>query len=524
MKNNFTIKGWKASEIIMVIYLTAVLVGMPLFVTNAYYNINVDKYYYYCGTGVLLIPVLILKALERTSLKEFIKNLTLAEKALLVYWVIAGLSTILSDYVYESFWGNEGRFSGWFLMTIYLIAYFVISRSYRPSPVCLYACMMAACIAFGFGVTDYLSMDIFHFKEEMLQEQIHKFMSTVGNINFYASYAGLIAGAAAAIYTTWTKKLGTIVWFFLMTFSFVGVVVGNSDSAYLGLGVLFGFLPLYLFKNRQGIRRYMMMVSSLLLAFAFYKWCAIRYMDAIMRPSGFNRMVVGMDSFFKICIIFWGITAIVYAVDYKFHRQRTELGKKAQIVWAIFLFVAIGVIMGIIIDANILGHGGRYGSLQDMVVFNDYWGTNRGFAWRKAIENYMDFPMIRKILGYGPETFGIISFFHDLQESAAFSGELFDNAHNEYLQFLITIGPIATGAYIMFLILSVRDMLRCHCSPYIIGMGFAVAGYAVQAVVNINQPTSTPILWTFLGMGIAEFRRSTLQNKEEFISIGKKEE
>jgi len=162
--------------------------------------------------------------------------------------------------------------------------------------------------------------------------------------------------------------------------------------------------------------------------------------------------------------------------------------------------------------------------LYNIVVFNDHWGTNRGFAWRKAIENYSKFPLMRKILGYGPETFGILSFFHDLQESAMFSGELFDNAHNEYLQFLITIGPIATGAYTLFLALSVRDMLNCHCSPYIVGMGFAVAGYAVQALVNINQPTSTPILWTFLGMGIAEYRRSILQNKEEFIDIDKKEE
>lgn len=521
--NNFTIKGWKASEILMVLYITAVLVGMPLYVTNAYYNINVDKYYYYCGACVLLIPVLILKALEKPSVKGFIKNLTSAEKALLVYWFIAALSTVLSDYLYESFWGNEGRFSGLFLMTIYLLAYFVISRCYRPSPICIYAGMAAACLAFGFGVTDYLSMDIFHFKEEILREQVHKFMSTVGNINFYASYAGLIAGAAGAIYATWTKKFGTVVWFFLMTGSFVGVVVGNSDSAYMGLAVLFGFLPLYLFKDRQGIRRYLMMVSSLLLAFAFYKWCAMRYEDIIMRPSGFNRMVVKMGSFFKLCMGFWALTAVVYGADYKLHRQKQELGKKARIIWGIVLLAAAAGIAGILIDANVLGHGDRYGSLKDMVVFNDYWGTNRGFAWRKAIENYRKFPLIRKVFGYGPETFGIISFFHDLQESTMFSGELFDNAHNEYLQFLITIGPIATGAYILFLALSVRDMLKCHCSPYMIGMAFAVAGYAVQAVVNINQPTSTPILWTFLGMGIAEYRRFTLQSQEETIRIDKKE-
>lgn len=33
MKNNMTIKGWKVSELLMGLYIAAVLVGMPLFVT-----------------------------------------------------------------------------------------------------------------------------------------------------------------------------------------------------------------------------------------------------------------------------------------------------------------------------------------------------------------------------------------------------------------------------------------------------------------------------------------------------------
>lgn len=515
MKNNIRIKGWKASEIIMLLYVTAVLAGLPLVVTDAYYYINVDKYYFYCGACVLLIPVLILRALEKPSVKNFFKSLSLAEKALLAYWVISALSTVLSQFRYESFWGNEGRFSGLFLMTIYVIAYFVISRCYRPHPICIYACMAAGCAVFAFGVTDFLSMDIFHFKEEILHNQIHMFMSTIGNINFYASYAGLVGAAAATIYATWTKKSGTAAWFLLMTFSFVGIVVSNSDSVYLGLGALLGFLPLYLFKDRRGIRRYFMVVSSFLLALSFYRLCALRYADIIMEPSGFNGAVVSIGAFSKLSIAVWILTAIVYAVDYKLQRQNEEIGKKAKVIWGIFLLLAMAGVAGILIDANLLGHGSRYGSLRGMVEFNDHWGTNRGFAWRKAIENYREFPLIRKIFGYGPETFGIISYFHNMPESKEFSGELFDNAHNEYLQFLITIGPAATAAYISFLALSVRDMVKCHCSPYVLGMAFAVTGYGVQAFVNINQPASTPIMWTFLAMGIAECRRHMLKKDDE---------
>ena len=39
-----TIKNWKASEIAAAVYVFAVVVGLPLVVRNAYYDINVVKY------------------------------------------------------------------------------------------------------------------------------------------------------------------------------------------------------------------------------------------------------------------------------------------------------------------------------------------------------------------------------------------------------------------------------------------------------------------------------------------------
>ena len=131
-----TIKNWKASEIAAAVYVFAVVVGLPLVVRNAYYDINVVKYYYYCGASLLLIPILVLKAREGVSAKGFLASLSPGEKALLVFWAVSVLSTLFSKYRFESFWGNEGRFSGLFLMTIYVAAYFVIARCYRVRHIC----------------------------------------------------------------------------------------------------------------------------------------------------------------------------------------------------------------------------------------------------------------------------------------------------------------------------------------------------------------------------------------------------
>ena len=513
MKN--FIKEQKAYEIIITIYLAVVLFGLPLVVHNGYYNIDVAKYYFYCGASVLLVPVLILKLKERLSVKEFFQSLSIAEKALLIYWIISALSTLLSQYRFEAFWGNEGRFSGLMLMSIYVAAYFLITRCYKPHFICMYLCILAGSLVFIFGITDYFNLNLFHFKDIIAPKYAPIFMSTIGNINFYSSYGVLIIGLVATLYTTWSTVAGATVYFLLMILSFLGLIVGNSDSTYLAVGALLAFLPLYLFQSRQGIRRYFMMVSGLLFSFMVVKVCDIYLSDIVLKPDGIRAMIGKWNNFLYLCLGIWGITAAIYIADYIFHRKEKDIGRKMQIIWVIILAAVVMAIIGILIDANFLGHAKRYGNLRSYVVFDDNWGTHRGYAWRKAVETYKNFPILRKLLGNGPDTFGIISFFRDLAESEELYGEFFDSVHNEYLQFLVTIGPVATVGYIVFLILSIWDMIKSHYSPYVMGAGFGVLCYCIQAVVNINQPIATPIMWTLLAMGIAEYREGKYRSKKD---------
>ena len=88
-------------------------------------------------------------------------------------------------------------------------------------------------------------------------------------------------------------------------------------------------------------------------------------------------------------------------------------------------------------------------------------------------------------------------------------GQLFDNAHNEYLQYLVTIGALGLITYVVFLVSSIwRMALRRHRNVYIVGCLFAVLCYSAQALVNINLPIATPILWLLLSVGMAAGRPS----------------
>ncbi len=96
------------------------------------------------------------------------------------------------------------------------------------------------------------------------------------------------------------------------------------------------------------------------------------------------------------------------------------------------------------------GNGQQYGILKDYLLIDDEWGTHRGYIWRIGIECYMKYSPLRKMFGSGPDTFGIVtqSYYREMIERYY---EIFDSAHNEYLQYLITIGIVGLFSYLFFI-------------------------------------------------------------------------
>jgi len=86
-------------------------------------------------------------------------------------------------------------------------------------------------------------------------------------------------------------------------------------------------------------------------------------------------------------------------------------------------------------------------------------------------------------------------------------GQVFDNAHNEYLQYLVTIGALGLITYVVFLVAAGwRMVVRRNGNRYIVGCLFAVLCYGTQALVNLSLPIATPIMWLLLSVGMAACR------------------
>ena len=518
-------------------FLFMLVTVFPLIYHRGYADILETKYWTYCViaigmaviVGILALIMLLVDKKENSGIysgelfsalkpRNWKKTFTLADAGVIAFWAFAGISTLQSEWLYEAFWGNEGRYSGFFLITIYVVFYFIVSRYWNVKTWILEAFLASGMILCLIGITDYFQLDVLNFRGNMRPEQSAIFTSTIGNINTYTAYVAIVMGVAAGGFAAAKGKLQTIWYYVCMTVAFFAIIMGCSDNAYLALGALFAFMPLMLFRSRKGVIRYLVMVSTFATVIQCIDFINHKYEGIVLGLDSLFKIVANLPGLMVLVLALWAITITVYvtfkrnlaATGMAAAAQKQDMGELSPVlrrVWIIFLVAAFLIVVFLLVDANVLGHGERYSSLANYLVFNDEWGTSRGYIWRKSMEAYGKFPLKHKLFGYGPDTFGILTtdrFFGDMINA---TGLIFDNAHNEYLQFLLTIGPIGLIAYWVFLALSCRCMLRCTTwRKYAAACMFAVICYCFQAAVNLNLPITAPLLWGMLSMGGAAAR------------------
>jgi len=195
--------------------------------------------------------------------------------------------------------------------------------------------------------------------------------------------------------------------------------------------------------------------------------------------------------------------------------EKIKSAKLLTIIWSGFIILASTVGLFVIYKVN-MGELVINNPIIEYLKFDDSWGTFRGYIWRACIEEYNKLSFIHKIFGTGPDTFGIYMVKDMVRQNDMFTvtGQIFDSAHNEYLQYLFTIGPIGLAAYLTALLSTVYALIKNGLdNKYMVAIAMLIMCYMSQAVVNINLPISTPIFWAFLMIAKAMLRKESTKSK-----------
>lgn len=517
----------RITSTLMTIYVLFYLCIFPLATHEKYFDILDFRFKLYWiptliyGILFLVLGILYLISDKRsnggaltTKLRENLKwnalktKLTKTDICFIALIFIMTLSVLFADYQYEALWGSRGRFNGLVLWLMFFIAYWLVTRFYHFKKWHLYAYLAAACLPEIWGFTNFFLLDIFHFHDGTDPRYIYTFVSSVGNINTYTNMVALHLGASAAMFVFSEKKESILCWIPLMISSFA-IVMGISDNGLLAATAVFAFLPFIAWTDTKAIARYFIALSSFTTSVAVTAQLTIGRATMADCDGGSVLVTLGKTKPFLVLVVLLWIFSILLICFFQAKNtlQENQIAQRARKIWLLLVVLGVAVTLGILIDANSGNHADIWAPYQNILMLSDSWGTGRGLNWRLAWDYFVnDASLLKKLIGYGPDTYYIITMdrFKKLMQAAGYG--YFDSAHNEYIEYLTTIGILGTLAYLGILATGLQQIFKEPKNRFAIACGFAVLAYAVQAVVNIAIPITTPILMIlhYVGISIAK--------------------
>ena len=518
------------------IWLWGMFVIFPLMYHDHYFDILETKFTTFVVLSLGLIVLFSLYKLMSYFLKEgagrvsyidlLKNNFDIIDISMLIFILISIISTLTAaPYINEAFWGNEGRHTGLFLLLLYVLCFFIVSRYLEFKPHFIKTFLIVGFLMCLFGITDYFNMDLLEFKKKMQEEQVHLFTSTIGNINTYTTFVGFIISLSATLYIFTNDKKKeelkkSLSYYICTVVGFMALTMGKSDNGYLTIIMLFMSLPLFAFASIDKLRRYFTILASYVSVIKIIQLIETVMGDRVSKIEGLYTYIVKFPYLTLVVIVLWIISALIFVLEYRktvIERgfEKIKSAKLLTIIWSGFIILASIVGLFVIYKVN-MGELVINNPIIEYLKFDDSWGTFRGYIWRACIEEYNKLSFIHKIFGTGPDTFGIYMVKDMVRQNDMFTvtGQIFDSAHNEYLQYLFTIGPIGLAAYLTALLSTVYALIKNGLdNKYMVAIAMLIMCYMSQAVVNINLPRSTPIFWAFLMIAKAMLRKENTKSK-----------
>lgn len=144
--------------------------------------------------------------------------------------------------------------------------------------------------------------------------------------------------------------------------------------------------------------------------------------------------------------------------------------------------------------------GGTLGEIKQMLKghFEDSYGSGRIGIWRQLLEQYSR----RPILGGGPGTVSDrveINYSRYVPETGKTLKTRVDNAHNEYLGYLMDEGAVGLAAYLTLIVLTAVLWIRRR-GTLLAAIGCGLTGYWAQSFFGLGLCLVLPVIWLIWGL------------------------
>ncbi len=494
-------KFLRAAALLTTVYLCAVFLGHPLVFSNFYFNITETKQFYFMIVSGLYLLLLLFARIALPpdfGVAREKRRLHPAVIALFAFFAVSLIGSLISQYAGEAFFGENNRYQGLLTLFCYAGLVFALSRQEIDLRWPEWAFLLGACLVSLLGVLHHFGVDPLGFTDNLRAQDRGRFLSTIGNADFYAGYVVLAFAVALGFFLRAKRRVSRVASVLILLLVCFGVLVAGSDSAALGLLAVFALAPLLLFSDAASLRR-----LPLGWAVFFLSACAFGLLSSLLPSTTY------LSSFFAVLrrpVVSLTLVALSVALWFALSHIQPERLARAGRPYALVLLGALLTGALALVLLNTLLRELPLGSLERYLRFSESWGTDRGKIWTFVLHVYARLPFVQQLFGASSG-----ALFHADAVSPIFSDAALDTAHNEYLQYLVTNGALGLVCYLAALVFAVRaGFRRSKLDPAYRGLTLAVAAYAVQATVNIAQPMTTPLFFVLIGILISRKTEPTL--------------
>lgn len=500
---NNKIHTYKWTEKCTSLYMIFMFLVFPLYYQNNYINMLEAKTSLFVPVTLIFLIVgsvliVLVKLLGYTG-GPFVNNL---EKPMPqdLFFMLFLLAVVLTMIVAEDFnvvWeAPECKLFGAKIILLCCGVYVLTSRGYIYNKVVKMTLIIGIGAVLVLTVLNRYGVDPLDMYSNLVEHQKDKYMSTIGNVNILANFICIFMPLIMGAYL-YAEGIAAKIVYGLMVY--VGIMAGvatNSDSFFLGIGAAAIFLLWFALDSKEKLSLYLSM--GVIYSLSMF---SLRVFDNL---RGFDCVWKGLQQDL-IYNIPWLIIAavLIISVAVLSRTGRNLALKKARNI----LFAVLGAALIIFVIYIIRVNTGAATVESKYLIFNDEWGTNRGFVWTRTCQLFSELPFYQQVIGIGPGEFRdfFVSFNY---QRAAMGLPNFVDPHSEVLYYLVATGFAGMIGYFGMIIAALVNCIKVRNNETLL-LAAVFVSWLAQGLVNNPLVFVTPYIFLFLGMS----RYTVKQNK-----------
>ena len=298
----------------------------PFYMTDKLFNVRQDRLHFFEASLLILLFFILATfvcGIDKDKRPPQIFKLSVSDISFLSFTIVCLLSACLSEYGEEAFTGSGGRNSGFWLMLLYFLCFFLVSRFFRSHEIIFTVFAMISGVVSLIAVMNEFFIDPFNLISCIKEEQQKDFITTIGNINMFSGFICVALPVSLALAVLSKDNAFFAFFCFTSSVNFMGLVIANSLSGYFGLVVFMTILFIYCCGNAKRLFKFFVLSTAMLASTKVLRLISYFFKDKYKNLQDVSKFLIFDRRIFTVIGILLFLTIGTYYLQSKFGEKHS---------------------------------------------------------------------------------------------------------------------------------------------------------------------------------------------------------